>query len=96
MNTPETVPGFRSVSGLAVAGFVLSFTVIFSALGVVFSAIGYYQLKNTPPQAPVLGRNLAIWGIVIGSSVTFLWLTALMVNRLSGQSITAALLRLLL
>ena len=46
-------------SGMAIAGFVLSF--FFPVLGIIFSAIGMGQTKN----AAMKGRGLAIAGLVI-------------------------------
>lgn len=95
MSSPAATQGYRPVSGMAVAGFVLSFTFVFSVLGLLFSSIGYYQLNSAGPNCPVLGKSLAVWGIVVGASFTFLWLTALVLKATMGFSLAGAVLGLL-
>ena len=96
MSSPVLTQAYRPVSGMAVAGFCLSLTVVFSALGLIFSAIGYYQLKSAGQDCPVLGKNLAVSGIVIGASLTFVWVTALVLKATMGFSVAGAVLGLVL
>ena len=67
-------------SGMAIAGFVLSF--FCSILGLIFSCIGYSECKKS--MGTVTGEGLAIAGIVI-SILQFLlgivWMTT--VNRVT-------------
>ena len=54
-------PQMTRTSGMAIAGFVLSF--VCSLLGLIFSCIGYSECKKSNGQ--VTGEGLAIAGIVI-------------------------------
>lgn len=51
------------LSGLAVAGFVLSFPIFLGVLGIVFSAIALGQIERA--NGKLRGRGLAIAGLVI-------------------------------
>ena len=54
-------------SGMAIAGFVLSFLWFLSILGLIFSIIGMKQTKDNKKK----GRGLAIAGLVISIVVSF-------------------------
>ena len=59
-------------SGMAIAGFVLSF--FCSLLGLIFSCIGYSECKKS--QGQVTGEGLAIAGIIIsilGFLLSIVW-----------------------
>lgn len=61
-------------SGMAIAGFVLSF--FCGLLGLIFSVIGYNECQNS--NGMVTGQGLAIAGIVISSlSMLFIFLAVL-------------------
>jgi hypothetical protein len=60
-------PVMPRTSGMAIAGFVLSF--FCGLLGLIFSAIGYSECKKS--NGMVTGEGLAIAGIII-SIVSFL------------------------
>jgi len=68
-------PQMTRTSGMAIAGFVLSF--FCSLLGLIFSCIGYSECKKSG--GTVTGEGLAIAGIVIsilGFLLTILWFAA--------------------
>ncbi|MCX5741560.1 MAG: DUF4190 domain-containing protein [Proteobacteria bacterium] len=62
-------------SGMAIAGFVLSFLGMLSILGLIFSALGLAEVKKS--NGTVTGGGLAIAGIAI-SSVWLLLFLAIM------------------
>lgn len=62
-------------SGMAIAGFVLSFLGCLSVLGLIFSLIGLSEVKNS--QGTVTGGGLATAGIVISCCWGFIFLLAL-------------------
>jgi hypothetical protein len=55
------MPVMQRASGLAIAGFVLSF--FCSVLGLIFSIIGYNECKQS--NGTVTGEGLALAGIII-------------------------------
>lgn len=65
-------------SGMAIAGFVLSF--FCALLGLIFSIIGYNECKNS--NGAVKGDGLAIAGIII--SICMMVLSLIII--LSGES----------
>jgi hypothetical protein len=65
-------PMATRTSGMAIAGFVLSF--FCSLLGLIFSCIGYSECKKS--QGSVTGEGLAIAGIIIsilGFLLSIVW-----------------------
>lgn len=58
---PQPVYAARRTSGMAIAGFVLSF--FCGVLGLIFSIIGYNECKNSG--GAVTGGGLALAGIII-------------------------------
>jgi hypothetical protein len=63
-------------SGMAIAGFVLSF--FCALLGLIFSCIGYSECKKSG--GTVTGEGLAIAGIIIsilGFLINIVWLTSI-------------------
>ncbi len=69
-------PVATRTSGMAIAGFVLSF--FCGLLGLIFSCIGYSECKKS--QGQVTGEGLAIAGIVISILqflMTFVWWSSL-------------------
>lgn len=69
---PPPYAGEAKTSGMAIAGFVLSF--FCSLLGLIFSCIGYSECKKSNGQ--VTGEGLAIAGIVIsiiGFLLSIVW-----------------------
>jgi hypothetical protein len=66
---PGMQPGMQgaqmqpSTSGMAIAGFILSF--VCGLLGLIFSIIGYNQVKKS--NGMVTGGGLAVAGIIISS-----------------------------
>lgn len=69
--TASATPALRRVSGLAVAGFILSTTFFFSGMGMIFSAVSLARFRGYTGEE-VLGRNLAFAGLVIGIVLSFL------------------------
>src|SRR5690242_10384417 len=68
-------PMMPRTSGMAIAGFVLSF--FCSLLGLIFSIIGYNECKRSDGQ--VTGDGLALAGIIIsivGMVLSFVWFMA--------------------
>ncbi len=61
-------PVQKRTSGMAIAGFVLSF--FCGLLGLIFSIIGYNECKNS--QGAVQGQGLALAGIIISSVSMFI------------------------
>ena len=63
MGAPAYMPPIQATrtSGMAIAGFVLSF--FCGLLGLIFSVIGYSECKNSA--GGVTGEGLAIAGIII-------------------------------
>ena len=72
-----------SYSGMAIAGFVLSF--FFPILGIIFSAIGMGQTKN----AAMKGRGLAIAGLTISIVFCCLGCVFLLLGGLSMAMVAA-------
>lgn len=72
-----------SYSGMAIAGFVLSF--FFPVLGIIFSAIGMGQTKN----AAMKGRGLAIAGLVISIVFCCLGFVLILLGGLSMAMVAA-------
>jgi hypothetical protein len=62
-------PMATHTSGMAIAGFVLSFFCAF--LGLIFSILGHNEIKRG--QGRVTGGGLAVAGIVISSISLVLW-----------------------
>jgi len=60
----------RRVSGLAVAGFILSTSFLFSGLGIIFSAISLEQFRGYRGRE-VVGKKLAFAGLIIGIAFSF-------------------------
>jgi hypothetical protein len=58
---PMYTPVATRTSGMAIAGFVLSF--LCALLGLIFSAIGYSECKKS--MGSVTGEGLALAGIII-------------------------------
>jgi hypothetical protein len=58
---PQPVYAARRTSGMAIAGFVLSF--FCSVLGLIFSILGYNECKRS--NGTVEGQGLAMAGIII-------------------------------
>ncbi len=56
-------PVAQRTSGMAIAGFVLSFLGCLAVLGLIFSAIGHGECKRSNGQ--VKGEGLALAGIII-------------------------------
>ena len=54
-------------SGMAIAGFILAF--VCSLLGLIFSIIGYSQVKNS--NGTMTGGGLAVAGIIISIIMLF-------------------------
>ena len=76
-------PMMPRTSGMAIAGFVLSF--FCSLLGLIFSIIGYNECKRSGGQ--VTGDGLALAGIIIsivGMVMTFIWFMAVASATHSG------------
>ncbi len=65
-----------STSGMAIAGFVLSF--FCALLGLIFSIIGYNEVKNS--NGMKTGGGLALAGIIISSLGILLFIMALSSN----------------
>jgi hypothetical protein len=75
-------PVTRRTSGMAIAGFVLSF--FCGILGLIFSIMGYNETKREPDR--VEGQGLAIAGIVISIVTTIIGiLYAIMLARLKSE-----------
>ncbi len=72
-----------SYSGMAIAGFVLSFFV--PILGIIFSAVGMGQTKN----AAMKGRGLAIAGLTISIVFCCLGCALLLLGGLSMAMVAA-------
>lgn len=75
----------RRANGLAIAGFILSTTVFFSGMGVIFSAVSLMQLRGYTGRE-VVGRNLAFAGLAIGVVTTFLSFVLYALNFLNVQT----------
>lgn len=59
----QGMPMYPRTSGMAIAGFVLSF--FCGLLGLIFSIIGYNQVKKS--NGALTGGGLALAGIIISS-----------------------------
>ena len=68
-------------SGMAIAGFVLSFFSCLAVLGLIFSIIGYNECKSS--NGTVKGEGLALAGIII--SIVMLLLVTLFVVGSAGS-----------
>ena len=69
---PNAVPTYAQVaptSGLAIAGFVVSFFGWFGIVGFILSLVALNQIKNS--NGTKRGRGLAIAGAIIGGLWTF-------------------------
>ncbi len=62
----------RKVNGLAVAGFILSTTFVFSGIGIILSAISLEQFRGYRGKE-VIGKKLAFSGIIIGIVTSFIF-----------------------
>ena len=67
-----------STSGMAIAGFVLSFLGCLSILGLIFAIIGYNEVKKS--NGMKTGGGLAIAGIIISCC----WLVLILISAASG------------
>lgn len=66
----------HSTNGNAIAGFVLSL-ICCAPLGIVFSALALSQINKNQNQS---GKGIAIAGLVIGISLTFLTLVFFLIS----------------
>lgn len=70
LNSFVAVP--RKVNGLAVAGFILSTTFVFSGIGIILSAISLEQFRGYKGKE-IIGKKLAFSGIIIGIVTSFIF-----------------------
>lgn len=95
MNEQRTINGYRPVSVLAVLGFLFSATLLFSLVGLVLSVISLEQFRHADPECPVIGRNLAVAGTVIGATAAFLMLVGITLSIAMGSAFFANILSIL-
>jgi peptidyl-prolyl cis-trans isomerase B (cyclophilin B) len=76
-------PMAQRTSGMAIAGFVLSFMCFLAVLGLIFSIIGYNESKNS--QGMVKGEGLALAGIIISIVVLLLTLIGAVTGNTSAS-----------
>lgn len=74
------LPPVTRTSGMAVAGFVMSFLGCLSILGLIFSCVGYNECKKS--NGTVTGEGLALAGIII--SVVMLLINLLYLASFRG------------
>ncbi|MEZ4402893.1 MAG: DUF4190 domain-containing protein [Kofleriaceae bacterium] len=71
-----------TVSGMAIAGFVLSFLYCLAVLGLIFSIIGYNEVKKS--NGMKTGGGLALAGIIISSCWALLFVIGFAIGFSNG------------
>jgi hypothetical protein len=79
---PYGAPMPTSTSGMAIAGFILSFLYCLSILGLIFSILGYNEVKNS--NGTKTGGGLALAGIIISCCWLVLFLIGFAVGFSNG------------
>jgi hypothetical protein len=74
---PGMMPPIRRTSGMAIAGFVLSF--FCGLLGLIFSILGYNECKKQP--GIVTGEGFAVAGIIISICTMLISIAVALANQ---------------